>query len=647
MNFKLYVQHKIKNYITSLGEYPHTTFTPEDYRDQLDNHLASKISQSFLFIITMEMFEPVIQFMSRYNQAYYQVIILGQTLNSLGEINLDHILAVKGSRLTRDDLSWYLIKFENSNKSEKLHRNLTSAETQDVVDDQYKLIEIGQMLAKVRNRNELIRKILMTSLKITGADAGCVYLIVDMEGDSKGLLFKYSYTYSKHIDFKEFVMPLDERSIAGFCAVNDEIVNIPDVYKISKSATFSFNKAIDEQYNYISRSMLAVPMKNYMGEMLGVIQLINSKEHLTDEDREDIEAHEILLESRDDFFNKVFPFEVRYEDVMLSVAGQATVALDNIKMIKQLEDQFEGMVRASVDAIDSKDPATSGHSFRVAKMGVKFLRCINDIDEGIYKDLFFTPLEVKQMEYAALLHDYGKVYIDNDIFLKAKKLFPKDFELLKLRLDLIHQSLLTQGDELSLRKAKEISRIRCMVVDLNEPGIFHKNPMGIIDSILKFKDDFEIYDGDNNKVPLLTDEEVRNLQIGRGTLNSDERKEIESHVTYTYNFLRSIPWPKELGRIPEIAGGHHEMLDGSGYPKGLTGKHLSIESRILAILDIFDALSASDRPYKSAVPFEKTYDIIIDEANKGRLDSNLVKLFFDYKIYSGLYSKGFDSVVLR
>lgn len=645
MNFKLYIEDNYTNSITSLADYSHTTFTSDSVRAQLEGHLASKVSQSFLFVVSRSTYDLVTHFISGHSQTYYQFIIMGESLQSLGDIKLDHILAVKSSRLTRDELTWYIAKFENSIINEKLHRNMTSAETQDVVDDQYRLIEVGQMLAKVRNRDELIRKILMTSLKITGADAGCVYLVVDMEGDSKGLLFKYSFTYSKEIDFKEFVMPLNERSIAGFCAVNDEVVNIPDVYNISKSATFSFNKAIDEQYDYISRSMLVVPMKNYMGEMLGVIQLINSKEHFSNSNREEIESHEILLETKEDFYNKVYPFEVRYEDIMLSVAGQATVALDNIKMIKQLEDQFEGMVRASVDAIDSKDPATSGHSFRVAKMGVRFLHCLNDLKDGVFKDSNFSPLEVKQMEYAALLHDYGKVYIDNDIFLKAKKLFPKDFELLKLRLDLIYQSLLTQNDEESMKKAHEVSKIRKLVVELNEPGIFHKDTEGIIDSIISFRDEFEIYDGDNRKIPLITDEEVRNLQIGRGTLNSDERREIESHVTYTYNFLRSIPWPRELARIPEIAGGHHEMLDGTGYPKGLTADDLTVESRILAILDIFDALSASDRPYKAAVPFEKTYEIITGEAHKGRLDLSLVKIFFDYKIYTGLYNRVHDNFI--
>ncbi|MBN2616952.1 MAG: HD domain-containing protein, partial [Spirochaetales bacterium] len=146
--------------------------------------------------------------------------------------------------------------------------------------------------------------------------------------------------------------------------------------------------------------------------------------------------------------------------------------------------------------------------------------------------------------------------------------------------------------------------------------------------------------------PLLTEDEVRNLLIGKGTLNSDERKEIESHVVYTYNFLQSIPWPSDLSRIPEIAGGHHEMLDGSGYPHGLKAEDLSIECRILAILDIFDALSASDRPYKKAVPLNKVYSIMMEEGENGRLDLELLKVFFTHKIFSGIYSRDSDTIMV-
>ncbi|MBN2618847.1 MAG: GAF domain-containing protein, partial [Spirochaetales bacterium] len=439
MNFKIYIQKGLIKHISSLEDINYFEFSHSNFTEKINNHIASKISQCFLFFIEYEFLKILNSYMSSFKEAQYQFIIVGhsfdETIKSSLEVPFNKILGISRHFISKEELDWYLFKFEICINYEKHNLNLSDAVKKDFLDDQYELITIGQMLAEERDRDKLIKKILMTSIKITGSDAGCVFLVVDQKGGDKGLLFKYSYTFSRNIDFREFVMPLDESSISGFCAINDEVVNIPDVYHISKDATFSFNRSIDEKYAYISKSMLVIPMKNHLGEMLGVIELINSKENFSLENNSgEVEAHKILLETVEDFETKVFPFAVRYEDIMLSVAGQASIALDNIKMLKQLEDQFEGMVRASVDAIDSKDPATSGHSFRLAKMSVKFLEVLNSLNIGVYKEVFFSPMEIKQMEYAALLHDYGKVYINNEIFLKAKKLFPKDFSILKLRL---------------------------------------------------------------------------------------------------------------------------------------------------------------------------------------------------------------------
>lgn len=644
MKFKIYIESIVEESISGLKGVNFTSFDIDSYTKSIHNHLASKISQSFLFFVSWETAIPLFAFMSKHARSSFQFVIIGAKFNQMDDsIPLKNIIGVEKKAVSKENLRWYIEKFDNLILDHKLKQEFSDPEAKDIIDDQNELISIGQLLANERDRDNLIRKILLTSIKITGADAGCVFLVVDNPDGTKGLLFKYSYTFSRDIDFNEFVMPLNEKSIAGFCALNDEVVNIPDVYKIPKEATFSFNRSIDEKYDYISRSMLVFPMKNHLGEMHGVIQLINSKENFDNFDYNDeTETHKILLETKEDFFNKVYPFAFRYEDLMLAVAGQASIALDNIKMIQQLEDQFEGMVRASVDAIDSKDPATSGHSFRVAQMSLNFLDAINSIKSGEYKDISFTLRDKKQMEYAALLHDYGKVYIDNEIFLKAKKLFPKDFSILMLRLDLIIESL-KNYDEKS-QKVKTVKEIRDKIRSLNEPRIFHENPKEIIDEILKHKDDLIVYDGDGDVVPLLTEEEITNLQIGRGTLNTRERDEIESHVTYTYNFLHSIPWPKDLMRIPEIAGGHHEMLNGTGYPNGLTAEDLCLESKILAILDIFDALSASDRPYKKAVPFDKVKSILMDEAERGRLDGSLIDIFYKYNIYGDIYEKSHSSI---
>lgn len=646
MNFKIYVQNGLENSISYIKNYDFTSFNSNNFSVEIHNHLASKISQCFLFFVTSDSIKPIHELMSKHGKSKFQFVIIGSKFNSLDYVPLSCIMDIKRKNVSKDDLLWYFAKFDNIIEREKLNINFSDRETRDIIEDQNELISIGQLLAKERDRDKLIKEILLASIKITGADAGCVFLVVNNPDGSKGLLFKYSYTFSRQIDFNEYVMPMNEKSIAGFCAVKDEVINIPDVYNIPESAPFSFNRSIDEKYNYISRSMLVFPMKNHLGEMHGVIQLINSKESYDNGNTDDeTETYKILLETRDDFYTKVFPFAFRYEDLMLSVAGQASIALDNIKMIQQLEQQFEGMVRASVDAIDSKDPATSGHSFRVAKMSMKFLEAINSITSGEFALVKFNSRDFKQMEYAALLHDYGKVYIDNDIFLKAKKLFPKDFSILMLRIDLIIQSLKNMEDSSESRaRIDKVLNIREKICSLNEPRIFHENPEEIIEEILAHEGELIVYDGDGNVIPLLTDDEIKNLQIGKGSLNSQERQEIESHVNYTYNFLQSIPWPKDLYRIPEIAGGHHEMLNGTGYPNKLTKDELCVESRILAILDIFDALSASDRPYKKPVPFSRVKSILLDEGKKGRLDKGLLEIFFKNKIYGDLYEKESDSV---
>lgn len=638
MNFKIYIEDGLLDLISPGTKISFSRVNRGNYISLINNHLASKVSQRFLFFISINLAEKLNTVMQKHRQSVFQFVIIDENLNDIGErLPLDSVLSVTRGVIDQENFSWLLSKFESIISRTKISTGITDIETKDLIEDQTELIGIGQLLAKERNRDKLIQKILKTSIKITGADAGCVFLVVDNADGTKGLLFKYSYTFSRDIDFNEFVMPMDEKSIAGFCAVNDEVVNIPDVYEIPDTATFSFNSSIDKRYDYISRSMLVFPMKNHLGEMLGVIQLINSKEHFDNLDINDTtESYKILLETKEDFYNKVYPFALRYEDLMLSVAGQASIALDNIKMIHQLEEQFEGMVRASVDAIDSKDPATSGHSFRVAQMSLSFLTVLNGLEHGQFAGISFSPREMKQMEYAALLHDYGKVYIDNDIFLKAKKLFPKDFKILMLRLDLIAEKLknLPNGNVL----IEEVQKVKEKIRRLNDPKIFNEKSSVILDEIINSMNGVNLFDGEGKVIPILTPGEIDNLNIARGTLNKSERSEVQSHVKYTYDFLQSIPWPKDLARIPEIAGGHHEMLDGSGYPNKLAGNEICIESRILAILDIFDALSASDRPYKKPIPFDEVKSILEREADKDRLDKELVKLFFDHKVYEGLYT---------
>jgi HD-GYP domain-containing protein (c-di-GMP phosphodiesterase class II) len=235
-------------------------------------------------------------------------------------------------------------------------------------------------------------------------------------------------------------MPLNKKSIAGYVALTGEVLNLADMYRLPENAPFSFNKEIDIRHHYRSKTMLAVPMRNHIDEIIGVIQLLNSKETLhASEAASGNEAFEIRLETPEDFETKVVTFDPRYESLMEAVASQAAIAIENNRMIRQIESQFEEFVKASVHAIESRDKATSGHSFRVAELCKHMAYAINSETEGVFKDIHFSETEIKEIEYAGLLHDFGKVYIDLAVFMKGKKLYPKDFENIIIKINYLYR----------------------------------------------------------------------------------------------------------------------------------------------------------------------------------------------------------------
>jgi HD-GYP domain-containing protein (c-di-GMP phosphodiesterase class II) len=431
---------------------------------------------------------------------------------------------------------------------------------------------------------------------------------------------------------------MDTNSIAGYVAVTGQVLNIPDVYELNADAPVSFNPTFDKEHGYRTKSMLVLPMRNHIDEIIGVIQLINSKE--VGDVQTGNEAFEVILETDEDFELKVCPFDERYESLMEAVASQAAIALENNRMLLQIEHQFEEFVKASVSAIESRDPATSGHSFRIAEMCVRAAKAINAKNEGPFAGIFYSKPQLKEIEFAGLLHDFGKVYIDPSIFLKEKKLFSRDFEYLMMRLNFLYRSLELKfdrehiGPEERAEKLSKIKEIMEQVTVLNEPKVQNTDPSEVIDSILALQDELEVEDLKGTDIPILEDKEMTNLKIKRGSLNDEERRIIQSHVEHTYTFVSKIPWPDEYRNIPDIARKHHEKLDGTGYPLGINDvEKLPIASRIMAIADIFDALSATDRPYKRAVPREKIFSILREEAEAGKLDRDLVELFIESRAW--------------
>lgn len=665
------IAEELKSHIVPLSDMDFPILYSDDIQKTIDQILLESDQTILLtvLIIPLEKYKNIYKHLNLidYSRIFYQMLLIGSE-EDLDDKNLDrlyHISDFLQETATEKKLKFVINKslsiiekhFQNEQKKNWYFNRLTDAQR-----DQEDLINIGKSLSGEKDMEKLLRLILYLSKKITGADAGSIYLVEEDENEKKRLRFKYSHTFSREIPLEEFVMDMNKKSISGYVAVTGEVVNLPDAYKISELAPYSFNPFFDRQHKYISRSQLVVPMKNHLDQIIGVIQLINSKEDHTSNKKYENEAFEIKLETEADFDRYVVTFDERYNSLLEAIAGQAAISIENNRLINQIQKQFEEFVKASVTAIESRDPATSGHSFRVAQICKEMAYEVNKKDAGYLKDFRFNENDVKELEFAALLHDFGKVYIDLNIFKKAKKLYPKDLENLKLRLDYLYRYLelayfakemeiLREGlnfnkpyeDNLTYirteknMKLTRIIEIKDQLVDLNEPTVSDRDPAAILEEILSEIENIECIDITGHKVDILTDNDKVNLMIRRGSLNNDERLEIESHVIETYKFVSKIPWPPEYKRIPEIAMRHHEKLDGTGYPDGLKGKDsTSLQSRMMAIADIYDALTAQDRPYKKSVPIDKVLKILKEEADNNKLDSDLVDLFIESKIYEKL-----------
>jgi HD-GYP domain-containing protein (c-di-GMP phosphodiesterase class II) len=501
------------------------------------------------------------------------------------------------------------------------------------------LNNIGVALSTERDLLKLGDLILRKSREITAADAGSLYLVEGEEESGKRLRFKITQNDSMKMDYEESVIPLTKESIAGYVASTGETLNIPDVYDIPPDQEYKFNRNFDEQTGYRTTSTLVVPMKNHKDEIVGVIQLINRKIN-----------YQTKL-NRENYRNVTRSFDDDDEDLVSSLASQAAVALENSRLIKNIETLFEGFVTASVTAIESRDPTTSGHSFRVADLTVGLAKVVDQAD-GHFKDVNFTSDEIKEMRYAGLLHDFGKVGVRENVLVKAKKLYPMQLELIRERFNHYQRAweaeyykskldvLLQYGKDAYDAQNKSLEQIfqnrlnslqdyLNFIIESNEPNIL---PDGNFEKLLMIAADNQLIPPGLQE-PMLKPDEVQLLSIRKGSLNDRERIEIESHVTHTFHFLSKIPWTSELKRVPTIAYGHHEKLNGSGYPNRSNADGIPIQTRMMTISDIYDALTASDRPYKKAVPRERALDILKAEVKSGQIDQNLFQIFLDAKIY--------------
>jgi HD-GYP domain-containing protein (c-di-GMP phosphodiesterase class II) len=499
---------------------------------------------------------------------------------------------------------------------------------------------IGIQLSAERELDVLLQTVLTKAREITRSDAGSLYLVEEALDGERRLRFALAQNASVEIPFQAVTLPLDEASVAGYVALTGEVVNLVDAYAPPPGSRFQINRWFDEQAGYRTMSMLVVPMRTPQGETLGALQLINCHPDFAGPLRSaaEVECH-------------VRPYDERYVRLAGSLASQAAVALANGRLYESISQLFEGFVKASVTAIESRDPTTSGHSFRVADLTVGLAETVDRARTGPYRDLRFSADEVRELRYAALLHDFGKVGVREHVLVKSKKLYPGDLERIRGRIELLMRDLelgvtrrkldlalqggrayAEQAARLDAELALAMTELRealDVIVTVNEPSVQSQD---FTSQLLRITArSWEDHHG--RRRTLLTPEEARVLAITRGSLTEAERREIQQHVTHTFEFLAQIPWTRELKRIPEIAGSHHEKLDGSGYPFGARGEAIVVQSRMMTIADIFDALTATDRPYKKAIRVEEALDTLRAEQQHGALDGALLDLFIDARVF--------------
>jgi HD-GYP domain-containing protein (c-di-GMP phosphodiesterase class II) len=461
------------------------------------------------------------------------------------------------------------------------------------------ILEVAKALTAERQVLRLLGLINDAAAQVAEADR-CSIFVVDRD---KGEL----WTRVAH-GTGEIRIPLGA-GIAGAVAQSGQAVAIPDAY-----ADARFNQQVDAATGYRTHSILCVPMRNTRGEVVGVIQALNRRDGA---------------------------FTAEDEELLGALAGPAASAIENALLNEEIERLFEGFVRASVVAIEARDPTTAGHSGRVATLTTGLAQAVEAAPPPAWRGVAFDGPSLQQLRYAALLHDFGKVGVREHVLVKADKLYPHQLELLRARFELARATL--ENDRLRARlegraeaeveaRLAELDALWELVTSSNRPTVLPEAASARLQEIAALC----FTDPRGQVRPLVTTEELRLLAIPKGSLSDDERREIESHVSHTFNFLSQIPWTRALRRVPEIAYGHHEKLDGHGYPRAVAAPVIAVETRMMTIADIYDALTASDRPYKRALPAQKALDILGDEAKRGQIDQPLLGVFVESGVWKSV-----------
>jgi len=510
----------------------------------------------------------------------------------------------------------------------------------DLVQRLERLNAIGASLSAERDINRLLEAILTAAKSITRADGGTLYRV----SDDKTLRFEIMRTSSlkyylggttgNAVPFYPIQLYRDGKPnhnmVAAYAALTGETVNIADAYT-AEGFDFSGTRAFDSKTGYRSKSFLTVPMRNHENEIIGVLQLINATDPATGE---------------------IAAFSSSDQRLAESLASQAAIALTNRMLINQLEELFESFINMINTAIDEKSPYTGGHCQRVPLLTMMLAEAAHETIEGPLRDFAMTEKDRYELKIAGLLHDCGKVTTPVHVVDKATKLetiFDR-IHLLDTRFEVLKRDaeieLLRKRAELTARAAgrEEMeaaeARYRDRVRQLDDDRAFlracniggesmREADMARVKSISQYR----WTDSAGHEASFLTGDELKNLTIRAGTLNEDERHIINHHIVATVKMLEALPWPKHLKNVPEYAGGHHERMDGKGYPKGLTREQMSVQARVMGIADIFEALTAKDRPYKRGKTLSESLEILGRFRLNGHIDPDLFDIFLRKKIY--------------
>ena len=499
-----------------------------------------------------------------------------------------------------------------------------------------KLIDIGIALSAEKNISVLLELIVDSAREFTNADGGTLYLVSD---DESSLEFEIVQTDSLNIRmggktgeeinwppvplYKEDGSPNTE-NVSADVAITKKLVNIPDVYDV-EGFNFEGTRKFDESTGYRSKSMLVIPMLNHENEIIGVLQLINAR---------DIDSNETIPFPDDDI------------DLTASVASQAAIALTNVRLIQDLKDLFDSFIKTIATAIDEKSPYTAGHITRVANLTMEIAHVVNKTKWGKYGNLTFNEDELEELRLAAWMHDVGKITTPEHVVDKSTKL-EKIFdrvELLQVRFDAIKYQAYSEwyekkaelfeskgNDPEEIKKLDEeysgkISQIQNdaeFCIKANRPGEFMEDET--IEHLTEISKKTFNLSGETRHY--LSEDELENLSIKRGTLNVSDRKIIENHAMMTLKMLNELPFSKKLKHVPAYAASHHEKLNGTGYPLKMKGEEISSQARIMAIADIFEALTAKDRPYKEPMMLSQAIKILGFMVKDDHIDGDFVEIF--------------------